>query len=190
MRYCDGKQSNITIKGKYGAFKPMDFSGCSNSAELNLVLKEHCMIRRVKEDVLKELPDKLRTKIYISANINKSLQKQMQEAEKLLADLEKNEDSLMLNDVGDDVGVKEPTNLYPDREESVLETYVKLAKSKIDPVTEYLEDFYEEEANQEEKTLIFYHHEEMGDALEKFFKEKFSSLARIRIDGTLRCCYF
>lgn len=42
-----------------------DFSGHSNLGELNLRMRQICYIRRIKEDVLKELPAKQRNTVYI-----------------------------------------------------------------------------------------------------------------------------
>ena len=36
-----------------------DYEGSSNSVELNAILTQHIMIRRLKRDVLGELPDKV-----------------------------------------------------------------------------------------------------------------------------------
>ena len=53
-RYCNA------FKGKYG----WDYSGSSNLQELNFLLQK-IMVRRLKKDVLKELPEKKRYKIYV-----------------------------------------------------------------------------------------------------------------------------
>ncbi|CAM9208687.1 unnamed protein product [Chrysoparadoxa australica] len=56
MRYCGGK------KGSSG----WDYSGSSNRAELHTMLRAHCMIRRLKKDVLKGIPPKLRAMVEVT----------------------------------------------------------------------------------------------------------------------------
>ena len=52
-RYCDPKQlSNKSYCILY--------DGCSNTKELNYILNRNLMIRRLKKDVLTELPSKTR----------------------------------------------------------------------------------------------------------------------------------
>ncbi len=53
MEFCSGEQ------GAYG----LEFKGASNIEKLNAILRNSFMIRRKKEDVLKELPPKQRTVI-------------------------------------------------------------------------------------------------------------------------------
>jgi SWI/SNF-related matrix-associated actin-dependent regulator 1 of chromatin subfamily A len=53
VRYC-GPQEN-RFKGG------LDFKGSTNAAELNTLLSASCMVRRLKKDVLKDLPAKTRT---------------------------------------------------------------------------------------------------------------------------------
>lgn len=50
MRYCAGEKTS------YG----WDFSGSSNMQELQLLLRRTCVIRRLKNDVLNQLPAKKR----------------------------------------------------------------------------------------------------------------------------------
>jgi hypothetical protein len=54
-RYCDAQ------RGRYG----LDMSGASNLEELNDRLRSTCMVRRTKDVVLTELPDKQRTSLPI-----------------------------------------------------------------------------------------------------------------------------
>lgn len=58
-RYCGAKQT------AYG----WDFSGASHTHELNQRLRESCYIRRLKSDVLKELPDKTAQTVYFSFDL-------------------------------------------------------------------------------------------------------------------------
>lgn len=46
----------------------MDFDGSSNENELHFILKENLMIRRLKKDVLTQLPDKIRQKVEIESD--------------------------------------------------------------------------------------------------------------------------
>lgn len=62
VRYCDG------FPGTWG----WDYSGASNLAELNERLRSTIMLRRLKKDVLKELPAKRRQIIELSGKIPKS----------------------------------------------------------------------------------------------------------------------
>lgn len=55
-RYCDGKMSPL---GFY------DASGMSNNYELTWLVRKTCMVRRLKRDVMKDLPDKIRSEIYL-----------------------------------------------------------------------------------------------------------------------------
>lgn len=57
VRYCNGTQTTFG----------WDFSGSSNMEELRLLLETRFMIRRLKCDVLTQLPSKIR---YVSALIS------------------------------------------------------------------------------------------------------------------------
>lgn len=74
-RYCGAKR--VPIPGKFvireGERQPMtawDFSGGSNLNELNRKLRETIMIRRLKKDVLRELPPKRRQLIEIPSPVS------------------------------------------------------------------------------------------------------------------------
>lgn len=57
LRYCDGKQKVIYTKN--GQMPAWDYAGSSNLDELRVLL-ETIMIRRLKQEVLEQLPPKRR----------------------------------------------------------------------------------------------------------------------------------
>ena len=59
-RYCNRRLVRFGKKGAPGTHQHWDMSGHSNLDELHDRLRSTCMVRRLKRDVLKELPDKRR----------------------------------------------------------------------------------------------------------------------------------
>eukprot|EP00105_Crassostrea_gigas_P013540 XP_011429890.2 PREDICTED: SWI/SNF-related matrix-associated actin-dependent regulator of chromatin subfamily A-like protein 1 isoform X1 [Crassostrea gigas] len=62
VRYCDGK------KNPWG----WDFSGSSNMEELQILLEESIMIRRLKKEVITQLPDKVRQMVLLDPGLIKT----------------------------------------------------------------------------------------------------------------------
>jgi hypothetical protein len=62
-RYCDAHKEYVPGRGRV-----WDFSGASNTTELNQRLRETCMVRRQKSDVLSELPAKSHANVTLPAD--------------------------------------------------------------------------------------------------------------------------
>jgi SWI/SNF-related matrix-associated actin-dependent regulator 1 of chromatin subfamily A len=63
-QYCDLKKTRHKVGRSY--ISAWDFSGSSNLDELQIKLRKSCMVRRLKKDVLKELPAKRRQVIVLA----------------------------------------------------------------------------------------------------------------------------
>ncbi|XP_060081169.1 SWI/SNF-related matrix-associated actin-dependent regulator of chromatin subfamily A-like protein 1 isoform X2 [Ylistrum balloti] len=146
VRYCDGK------KMPFG----WDFSGSSNMNELQIVLEEKIMIRRLKKDVLKQLPAKMRQMVVLDPNSIK-INKEMKT------------DCKAMNVKGLK-GVE--------RRGVLLEYFHHTGAAKIPAIRDYVVDLIETD----KKFLIFAHHQEVLDAIEDVVKAKVKQ-QYIRIDG-------
>ncbi|KAK3588463.1 hypothetical protein CHS0354_004677 [Potamilus streckersoni] len=146
MRYCDGK------KTPWG----WDYTGSSNMEELQLLLEEKVMIRRMKKDVLTQLPDKCRQMVLLDPSSLK-IDKELKNAGKIMK-------SKYLKGM--------------EQRGALLSYFHETSKAKLSAVRDYVLDLLEGE----KKFLVFAHHQEMLDALEDAIKEKIES-NYIRIDG-------
>uniref|UniRef100_A0A8R1DIZ3 SWI/SNF-related matrix-associated actin-dependent regulator of chromatin subfamily A-like protein 1 n=1 Tax=Caenorhabditis japonica TaxID=281687 RepID=A0A8R1DIZ3_CAEJA len=70
VRYCDGKQGRFCFEAK----------GCTNSEELAAIMFKRLMIRRLKVDVLKDLPEKRREVVYVSGPTIEARMEDLQKA--------------------------------------------------------------------------------------------------------------
>jgi len=153
MRYCDGKKVN------YGGAKDhYDFSGSSNMHELKLLMEERFMLRRLKSDVLSQLPAKQRQMVILDpALVKKRVTKEMKNQQKAY------------NSKGNSGG--ESRGL-------LLEWFHSTADAKQVAVKEYLKDTLETGA----KFLCFAHHQSMLTMIEALLQEK--KVGYVKIDGS------
>jgi SWI/SNF-related matrix-associated actin-dependent regulator of chromatin subfamily A-like protein 1 len=127
------------------------------------------MIRRLKDDVLNDLPDKIRQHIYIpinSAKLEKELKESMDDMNLINGNFKDVKDLFEL-----DVNNKKRNNTY-------LNLYKKTGLAKLPAVLEYLESMIESN----EKFIVFGHHKEVLDEVQAFIEKE--KLGYIRIDGS------
>ncbi|XP_031779096.1 SWI/SNF-related matrix-associated actin-dependent regulator of chromatin subfamily A-like protein 1 [Nasonia vitripennis] len=146
MRYCSGVQTN------YG----WDFNGSSNLKELEILLKACCLIRRLKSDVMTQLPSKIRQKIILDPHMIKAATKEMEAASK-------------------EMQKKSLTGAQ--KHGALLQYYSESSKAKEKAVCNYVTDLIENQ----QKFLIFAHHKNMMDAISNLLTSK--KVLFIRIDG-------
>ncbi|KFP76977.1 SWI/SNF-related matrix-associated actin-dependent regulator of chromatin subfamily A-like 1, partial [Acanthisitta chloris] len=149
LRYCDAR------KMPWG----WDYSGSSNLTELKILLEESIMIRRLKSDVLSQLPAKQRKMVVvapegISAKTKAAL---AAEAKKMAKGYESKQQE----------------------KEALLVFYNRTAEAKIRSVVEYILELLESGNN---KFLVFAHHKIMLDAIAAELEKK--HVEYIRIDGS------
>ncbi|NWW21732.1 SMAL1 protein, partial [Falcunculus frontatus] len=149
LRYCDAK------KMPWG----WDYSGSSNLTELKILLEESIMIRRLKSDVLSQLPAKQRKMVVVAPEGISAKTKAVLAAE-----------------------AKKMAKGYENKQqekEALLVFFSRTAEAKIRSVVEYILELLESGNN---KFLVFAHHKIMLDAVVAELKKK--HVEHIRIDGS------
>ncbi|CUV06007.1 unnamed protein product [Cryptosporidium hominis] len=146
-----------------------EFYGSRNTEELHLFIRESVMIRRLKKQVLHELPPKQRSKIPLEIKDKVGI--------KMIKEL-----------LADPNCQVELSNFDEDESSSSMCNLHKLTcEIKINPVQEYIEYLLE---YNDEKYVIFGHHHVMLDAIESVLLKKRKTACNsggpflfIRIDG-------
>ncbi|KAL1267382.1 hypothetical protein QQF64_032745 [Cirrhinus molitorella] len=148
-RYCDANQL------PWG----WDYSGSSNLGELKLLLEESLMLRRLKSEVLSQLPAKQRKVVTVTTDgINSRTKAALNAAAKQLAKGYHNKSQ---------------------EKEALLVFFNHTAEAKIRAIMEYISDMLE---CGREKFLVFAHHKLVLDSITKELGEK--GISYIRIDGS------
>jgi SWI/SNF-related matrix-associated actin-dependent regulator 1 of chromatin subfamily A len=145
QRYCGAR------KNPFG----WDFSGASHTAELNEMLTNSMMIRRRKQDVLTDLPDKVRTGIVLDIDNRASYERA---AEDFVTWLHKQ-------------GLKEKAEKAKQAEAlATVEGLKQLAaKGKLESALEWIKDFLEDG---DQKLIVFTNHIQFRDAVWERFQRQ------------------
>ena len=169
-----GAYSNFTKRycnARYGRFG-WDCTGLSNADELHEKLKT-VMIRRLKCDVLSELPPKQRC--IIPVKIQKS--KHVKECKDIISRL--NETRLAVDSlVGDDA-----SNANFEARSLLMQAYKASGCGKAQAVADYVVDWLCGSGTQ--KVLVFAHHKEVLDTIEEAVSKALKGVGHIRIDGSV-----
>lgn len=160
----------------------MDYSGNTCTAELHYVLHKNLMIRRLKADVLHELPAKRRQKIQIAVDdkIVKKILKILSEMGEPKDDEDEHEFygiNGMPKPVSFDDALDEMQAQQQEAGSSFGEAYRLTGEAKVAGTIEFLETLLEAGA----KFLLFAHHQLVLDSYEQHLKKK--KVGHIRIDG-------
>jgi len=148
LRYCGATQT------KYG----WDFKGSSNLDELQDYLRSKFMVRRLKADVLKDLPPKRRQVVLIEPD---EKGRKLIEKEKAAWDAVKG-GKVKMEEVGCDLG-------------SMSSVRKDVAVYKIPFIIDHVNDMLEAGIN---KIVVMVHHKEVVDALMKEYGS-----AAVKVDG-------
>lgn len=154
-RYCMG--------GLFGVYQ-----GASNCEELHTLMKSTIMIRRLKKDVLSELPLKRRQQIYLSLD-----ERGLKQMRVLFYELE-----TVKRDLKSCQSVEDAEKLKYSERQLISKIYTETAQVKVPAVQDYLSTIIEADC----KFLMFAHHKSMLDGIEQFLMKK--KVGYVRIDGS------
>ncbi|KAH3759633.1 chromatin-remodeling complex ATPase chain [Pelomyxa schiedti] len=153
LRYCGGQRT------RFG----WNFDGATNLQELNVLLGT-CMIRRLKQEVLTELPEKRRERIYIGI-----VESHVEIIHQIFSDLR----HARKGDTAED-----EQSSRSEAKRLLYELYRNSGAAKLPLVTDFITDKLE---GCSEKFLVFAHHQDVLDGLSNCLKTK--GVSFIRIDG-------
>ena len=148
-RYCE--RSEFKVKGH----TLVKYSGAIHREELNALLVKAVMVRRMKTDVLTQLPEKLRTRIDLDVS-NSILARKIEEMTKA--------------DSASEWGLE------------TMELWRLTGQAKLAAVKEYIGDFISG-MGALSKVIVFGHHKFMMDGVEDLLLKSLPAGGYMRIDG-------
>eukprot|EP00347_Sterkiella_histriomuscorum_P013935 403362793 len=169
-RYCNPKET------PYG----MDYTGNSCTKELHYILSQSVMIRRLKKEVLDQLPPKRRQKIQVQTDA-----KLVTQVKKILNNLKNDEgdvEKFVQTLITDNTSFSEylsgqRANNKEQDDNSFMSAYRLTGESKIDGITDFMDTLIQNSC----KFIVFAHHQVVMDGIEEFVKK--TKVGYIRIDG-------
>jgi SWI/SNF-related matrix-associated actin-dependent regulator of chromatin subfamily A-like protein 1 len=179
--YCNPQQKKIFRRGG----KPLmvkEYKGCTNSKKLNYWLSKYLMIRRLKKDVLTELPPKRRIKmtVEVSAKHKKELQQLMIESEKFKEKMNELEGrNVNFNELVSNIRNKTLENSKDNEatENPWVQLYKLTGLCKVEGGFKFCETLLDAQI----KFLVFAHHTSVLNEYEHKVKSK--KVNYVRIDG-------
>ncbi len=143
-RFCAGHL--ICIRHRPAKKYAWDFSGASNTAELNKALRGYCMVRRTKAEVLADLPQKIRQVIELDIPSGESPALR---------------DAVSRMFEGMETAAENIAELKRIAFTELAAARLEIAMHKLPCVCSMIEDLLEEE----EKIVVFAHHRTVIDAI-------------------------
>ena len=159
QRYCNLKKTH------WG----WDSSGATNRDELATILKK-CMVRRLKKDVLGDLPKKIRKEVHIDL-----LKKEKKELEEQFVELKRLNVILQTVQVAD----KRTRDMAFSRQSLISEMFRSTARAKLRAVGEYVKGIIQDN---DQKIILFGFHMITLDNIQTISEQLKESF--IRIDGS------
>lgn len=159
VRYCNARQT----------FWGFDVSGSSHLDELHMILCGTLLIRRKKEEVLTQLPEKVRQVTWVETkpSVTRLLAKKFEAFEGAKA-------------AAGDASTPEEANALSLRVKGIQnEIYALTAEAKLNSIMEFCRDTAESGC----KFIVFCHHSKVINTLHDFVENKLK-LGLIRIDGS------
>jgi hypothetical protein len=169
-KYCGAK------KVKFNGKSVMKYDGPTNVDELNTILRANYMVRRMKKDVMKDLPEKMKDVIILNES---DLDGLVEKEKKVLADSKEKEEKLKaeVEELRELVKTnKEYETIYKDKVKSMREIKFKnfgelsrirkeLAVKKVPYVTDFVKEMLDNDEDQQSKIVVFGHHTEVLESI-------------------------
>lgn len=173
-RFCGATQKWIYIPGGRGRRKQVwEFKGASNTDELQRMLREHVMVRRLKADVLASLPPKRHQCIELASNgLSHFVAEEWEREEKHEKEVARLKDALEnARNSGDQKTFEAASAELKKEYQAHFTEMAKLAHdvavAKAPMVIEYCLELLEGN----EKLAVFAHHHDVEDLLIKAFED-------------------